>query len=690
MARAVPLILAIVVVGSFVAGCASSGTKRREPQVPVRVTCAAQVPRRDLLAAAELELSAFQKQGRRAADVDDAAYAMTRYLKRQGYAHARVDALMEPSPDAIAQVTFAVTEGPLASWGNVSVPGAESFSRARVERFFVFVRRKSAFLEKKEEPAPFTEVDLKTGIAALEAFYLIEGFYRVKVGPPAITWRGDDVVADVTIPVTEGRRYVVTDVVIESDVPVERQSRLEARARSFHGAPYHARVPILIDSAMRTELAAEGRLLARSETEASIDDSAGAVVLRSRIQPGPRVRIANLEVEGNERTRRQFILDQARIEAGAILTGKDLEDATGRLYGTGIFKSVRIHTPDSRPAGSESELDAQVRIAVEEIEARSVDFGLGYGSYELLRGSVRYRDRNLFGLGRQLELEPAVSLKSVGADLRFFDDYLLGERNTLEILSGFLFREEPSFDSTSYRVEAAVRRRVSSRLMLRGGYRLIASDATDIEVDDPEDQESSIEAGPFADLEYDTRDNPVLPTRGIFANAGTSLSAPLLGANLAFLEVRGGISGYVPLAEDTVVAGSLRFRTREILDDRDTLPIQNRLFLGGAQSVRSFGEDELGPTDSDGDPLGGLTVWEATVELRQRLIGDLHGAVFGDAGSVGEHGFDFSAPRGYAIGLGLRYYLPMGPVRLDFALNPGRRFASDADYAVHFSFGFSF
>jgi outer membrane translocation and assembly module TamA len=106
--------------------------------------------------------------------------------------------------------------------------------------------------------------------------------------------------------------------------------------------------------------------------------------------------------------------------------------------------------------------------------------------------------------------------------------------------------------------------------------------------------------------------------------------------------------------------------------------------------VRSFGESELGPSDQNGDPLGGLTSLAATIELRQRLMGDLHGALFYDIGTVGEGSFDFTNQYGSAIGVGLRYYLPMGPIRLDLGFNPGARFASDSGFAVHFSFGFSF
>ena len=133
-----------------------------------------------------------------------------------------------------------------------------------------------------------------------------------------------------------------------------------------------------------------------------------------------------------------------------------------------------------------------------------------------------------------------------------------------------------------------------------------------------------------------------------------------------------------------------RATTREILDDSRTLPIQERLFLGGENSVRSFGQDELAPVSADGHALGGLTAAEFHVELRQRLFGPLDGALFYDVGWVGRDSFDFDGPPGVGIGAGLRYRLPVGPIRLDVAWNPGDLRAANSRWGIHLSFGFAF
>jgi outer membrane protein insertion porin family len=700
---------AAILVVLAAAGCASRPDTKDpdafEPSFPYRFEGNAAVASKQLIEAAKPELRSFETKGHHAADLDDAAYAMRRWLRREGHAHSKVTVRMEPSPEQVAAATFVIEEGPRTRWGTIVFPGAQAQGEAALRQLFVFEKKKAGLLAQEEPPPPFRQTDLEAGIARVASVYLGEGYYRVKVGPPKIAWSADRTVADVTVPVEENRRYVVASVEVVFDGSPDSEEGIRATARSFQGGAYHPRVAVRAAVAVRAELAEEGRVRARVDPSAAVDDATATAVVTLKIRPGPKIRVARVSVQGNERTREGFVLDRARLEAGSLLTGKDLDRAVENLYGTGLFKSVRVapvvpagvesrveSRAESRASGDDAydAYDAEVAIAVEELLARSVDFEVGWGSYELLRGAIRYRDRNLFGIGRDIELEPAASLKSVGADARFFDRYLLGPDNRLEVLTGFLLREEPSFDLTAFRAEVAVRHTFSEQLTGRAGYRFVASNANDLAVVDLVDDDSAIAAGPFATLEYDARDNPILPTKGFFIDTGVALSSSVFGGNVDFVDLYAQASAYRRLGEGTVLAGTIRAQTRHVLDGADTLPLPLRLFLGGANDVRSFGESELGPSDANGDPLGGLTALNATIELRQRLMGDLHGAVFYDVGTVGEDSFDLANGYGSAIGVGLRYYLPMGPIRLDVGYNPGARFAADSDVAVHFSFGFSF
>lgn len=133
-----------------------------------------------------------------------------------------------------------------------------------------------------------------------------------------------------------------------------------------------------------------------------------------------------------------------------------------------------------------------------------------------------------------------------------------------------------------------------------------------------------------------------------------------------------------------------RFATRSPLEGQRTLPVQLRYFLGGSETVRSFNRSELTPVDKDRQGLGGLTALHGTLEWRRGIAGNLQGALFYDAGVVSVRDFDLGGAFGHGYGAGLRYILPIGPVRLDYAYNPGDLWAASRRWQLHLSFGFNF
>jgi outer membrane protein assembly factor BamA len=124
--------------------------------------------------------------------------------------------------------------------------------------------------------------------------------------------------------------------------------------------------------------------------------------------------------------------------------------------------------------------------------------------------------------------------------------------------------------------------------------------------------------------------------------------------------------------------------------EANELPIDERFFNGGAMTVRSFGERELGPHDPKGNPIGGEFFTVFNIEYTFPIIGELQGALFTDAGNLlptsEKPGLDDLR---YALGFGVRYKLPIGPIRLDYGFNPDPQ-AHEDNGAFHFSFGFAF
>jgi outer membrane protein assembly factor BamA len=153
----------------------------------------------------------------------------------------------------------------------------------------------------------------------------------------------------------------------------------------------------------------------------------------------------------------------------------------------------------------------------------------------------------------------------------------------------------------------------------------------------------------------------------------------------------GGLSWVWTILGRVRVVASGRIGAIQPLPDTDVIPLQERFFLGGESTIRSFGQDEAGPTQN-GDPIGGEAFVIFNLELRVPLLvlDDLHGAVFFDTGCLTEEVEDIGGGQwDFGIGPGIRYNTPVGPVRLDVGFNPDRGPEDDL-FAVHFSIGYPF
>lgn len=619
-----------------------------------------------LLVEARREIKAFHEHGRRAADAADAAAVLEERLRADGYAHARVTFEIEPE-----RLRFRVQRGPRTYLNSLVFDGVRTFGKDEFAHLFLFP---GAGPLGAGQPL-FVRSRVEGAAAELESFYLLRGFYRVSVRVGRVEWNGGRTEADISILVDEGIRYEVARVDFDGIEPLDL---------GLVGQPFQARLPVQAAAALRRKLLDEGYQRCEIDGSAELDDETGACVLRFTVVRGPRVRIGEVAFEGNGRTRTRFLRRRAKLPGGEVLTQAMLDQATTELYRTGLFQLVRPRLSD---AGEEV---TDVLFELKESLARSIDLEVGYGSYELLRGAVRLTDRNFLGRGRTFTAEVNGSVRGAGAELGVRDPYLLGERNVLEVETGFLHREEPSFDLESFHASILVRREISRVWSAHGGYSFRDEEATNVKVPIDEEAEGFIRtAGLVFGVARDTRDSSFLPTTGMLVSAAALWSSPALGADLDFLELDAGLARFFRLRPGTVLGISGRFRARQILDDRTDLPIQQRYFLGGATTVRSFYEDELGPIENN-EPRGGLTSLEASAELRQRIKGELYGALFFDYGTIDTEGFSVEGLPGYAVGAGVRYYLPVGPIRFDAAYNPGDLFAANARWAFHLAFGFSF
>ena len=655
-----------------VAACASDGKKvDGPPPLPVELEGNDGVSTRRLKFAARREMASFEENGRRLADLADAAYSMDLELRRRGYAHSEVSFRLEPSDEAPEKVVFVVEEGPLVRIGKVSFPGKTPKVEEELMKFF-----------PTGANPPFLQSQVDNAVGEIERAYLLKGYRDVRAGPAQVTWKDDNARADIIVPIDEGEQYTIADYTLEGDLDPDLVRKY---LTPLVDEGFYLRLPSEAAALIRADLFNRGHQKAKVSVDTKFDGT--KATLHFRVEMGPVYHVRNIEIEGRDRTRERFVSSRIRLEKGDVVSQSEIEKSIDGLYRTGVFRKVEANK--SFP----TDVEMDIEFLVEEIKARSVAFELGWGSYELARGSVRYQDRNFLGFGRLLDIDATASTKGYSIHGVITDNYVFGEKNLLRFAAGLFQREEPSFTRLGYGVNISVTHRYNSPWTVTMGYSLDSQEASDIKSVIPDETEGELitSAGLFTSVVYDNLDSSLLPKKGVIMEAGIRWSSPVFGADLDFVELRLSYFQFWNLGERLVLGAGARFESNPILDGSRTLPIQKRLFLGGATSIRSFDQSELGPFDPiTREPLGGLTALSLYTELRVRLWRDLHGATFYEVGMVSPHALSIDGPPGHSIGAGLRYYLPVGPIRIDYAYNPGELFAASQRWQIHLAFGFSF
>jgi len=656
---------------------------------------------RDLETAAAAELADFASHHRLAA-VDDAAYRMELAYREKGYAFVVVDYRLEAD-----SVTFTVNEGPRVILTGITITGNTVFS---AKELLARLGGGDGFVVPGAGGGhSFVEAKITEGMAAIRALYYREGYREVTVSGPLLSFSPDRSRVEATVVVTEGVRWTVSAVRYPAGLPDCVGEPFAAADKEFSGKPFSRRRKLLLKSRLVEALGEcgypESRVVIREES----GGVPGAVVLTADIDSGPAVTIAAIKVVGNQRTGVDFIRERLALVAGEPYRESKKRQSFRNLYGTGLFAKVELSL-----GGEAGSTARPLLVRVEEGAARQVSGEVGWGSYELLRSRVGYEDRNLYGTGRSLRLEGGGSFKGGDLQAGVTDPWLLGSGITADLPLYFRYREEPSFTREESGGGLYLSRAMGEATTATLGYLLRRTDITAMDADAQlEGEESGYN---LASLKLqgtvDSRNDIFFPTAGGKTFAALEVADAVLGSDLAFYRFTIGCRRFRELTSRLTLG--FRYDTGLIIPGRnqETIPLGERFYNGGENTVRSFREGTLGATDLAGNPVGGMGYNVVSVELRRMLTDSVAASLFVDYGNLspnrsraqaGESAFtsssqvvnatvkDFFSDFKPALGCGVQYLLPVGPARLDVAWNPDQHAESFGEsVVVHFSIGMAF
>jgi outer membrane protein insertion porin family len=698
------LLIVLVPVWALPAGSRPAGPPPagQEKMVPaVRFEGNRSISSADLMKAADRELAAFKTDGGRRADADDAAFQMELAYHKAGYAFASVDYRIERVADR-QTATFIVTEGPRVRIGKIRFRGNSAFTSRELGP--LFEQRTMGLLGRGELFFVRSEVD--SGLSRIQDFYREHGYMDAVVGKPQSEFSTDRARVTITVPIHEGTRYVIKEVTFAGDITPGAEKALQGARSELIGKSYFSRRKLILRSRVLDTYGNLGYPDARVEVAERVPGPRGDTTLAVTVSSGPLVTISGVEVRGNERTRTSFIEEHLRLRPGDRYDAAKIQESFGELYKTGLFSRVNLDLVRT-DAGDRRIL----RVTVTESMAKEVSVEPGWGSYERLRCKVGFKDKNFFGRGIVFGSEIKGSMKDRGANVSLTDRSFLGRDITATMPVYYHRREEPSFTSTNYGVSLLFTKSLTDHLTATGGYGFRITGLSDVDPSEVSDDHYNL-GSVKAQITYDNRDDLFFPTSGLRSFLSAEYAASALGGNVTFTRLTGGTRHFFRLARNTILG--VRYSTGLILPGyrQFFVPLAERFFNGGENTVRSFKEFELGPKDAYGKPAGGLAFNVFNIELRQRLVGNLVGALFFDYGNVapnrsrqelGKPAYGSRAEmlsdtfRDYfkdfrpGVGFGFQYLLPIGSVRLDFAFNPDRdRKRGEDAFVLNFSVGAAF
>jgi len=611
----------------------------------------------------------------------DAALSIVDTYLSEGFADAQVEATPQPpqtregKPDLV-EVRFVVTEGPQVTVRELKWNGVgEDISQDELTA--LWARRGSGTLGLG--PPLFVLAEMESLATAVRSTLRQRGHLRVEVDAPEVSRVGTDSV-DVQLNVRPGPVFEVGKVTIEPALlePLAEPPELPT------GAFSSLRVQELA-IAIRAGLRRKGhpnpdvRVL---PTSPNADQTVDVQVVGS---PGATAEFGEVRIEGNTYTDRDYVESKLRFTPGKPFDGSAVEKSVEDLYRTRLFRRVQVEPLPIQ----DGRTDVDVRL--EETERQTVEFLAGYGSYEGFRGGATYIGRNLVGQGREYRVGGRVSQRGFQASTEITDRDLFGSDVSGTLRASLFRREEPSFTDRAAEATGFIGFDPVVGIGTRLGYSLIERLDSRVFANSPAATlENFTEGRVFVELYRDTRDSVLTPTRGYNASIEADLADSALGSDIEYYRLRGHIAGHLPLAGDTRL--SLRWTTGLLWpqDGSDRIPLQVRFYNGGETTIRSFRQDRLGPLDDAALPLGGEYRNVLSAEFRVPLARSLEGSVFADAGNIGAQVQDYSLDGfSYAVGIGARVVLPIGPLRVDAAFNPAQDPLQD-EWVVQFSVGYPF
>ena len=616
--------------------------------------------------------------------VKENAEQIRRLYFSKGYYGVKVEDKIDYLETNEAWVIFNIVEGPKGHIKKITLKGNKKIKSSDLRK--VMTTKQWNLFSVISKTGILDEDILKNDLQLLMAYYFDHGYLDAKASEPKIDFH-DPKRIQIEIEIVEGPQYRVGNIDFKGDLLTTKEDLFKALKIKRNDT--YSNTAIRRDvNALTEKFANEGYAYVEVSPETIIDPKNLLVHLTFEIEKKKRVSFEKIQIVGNTKTRDKVVRRELQVAEGELYNVTGLNKSRDRLKRTGFFKETDFLTS----LGSTDE-KINLDIKVEEAPTGAFSFGVGYSSVEKVVGSASVSDRNLFGMGYTALLKFQLGSLTRDVRLSFTDPYFLG----YPYAAGFdLYNEKREFDTYNYKItggDIRFGKELTERIRVDAMYKLeninvfsVSEEASHyIKEQEGKKTTSAISFG----LSMDTRDDYFVPTRGAKHSLFIQDAGGILGGDNYYVKVTGETSWFFPMPLNTVL--NLRGQAGFIEPyGGKKVPIYEKFFVGGLQTVRGFEYGMAGPFDENNEPIGANKMIAFNSELTfplSREIG-LRGAIFWDIGK----GFDkFSdiTPLKTGVGVGIRWFSPLGPIRVDIGFNPIPK-KGEKRTVIDFSAGSSF
>ncbi|MBI2394724.1 MAG: outer membrane protein assembly factor BamA [Deltaproteobacteria bacterium] len=653
----------------------------------------------------------------------------------KGYFLAKVQSEIIPHKDNEATVKFVITEGQEVSIKRITFVGNHHIPDDDLKA--IMMSAQGGFLGLGSG-ASYRKDVFERDVLMIQALYADRGFLAVSVSTPRVMLTPDREGIEVTIILEEGPQFTVKRLdVYEVDPdgnevePLGGRKALRQLVTMKAGDIFNRAALVKDLQAAKTLYKDAGYANVEADPQTQLDFEKKEVSIRVPIKRGPLVHIGRIEIRGNNKTSDKVLRREMVVTEGQLYSESGLDESRRRVLALGFFERVDVST---EKGVAPDVVDIYFEVA--ERPTGTFQIGAGFSSIESFIATAQIQQANLFGRGQSLALQAQVSGLRQLVNIRFFEPYLLGSDWSAAVDLYDQLRIYSAFSQTSLGGQftlgypiihpwlranvtyTAERVKVNTT---QGGTFLGTSAAL-----------SFFQRLPLANLFndgflssirpaiiYDTRDNRLFPTSGMFLQASSELADKAFGSENEFLRHRLNARFYYNLGNNWVLKSNTEWGY--VSSPRVSgVPIFARFFLGGIFDVRGYRLRSIGPRlplnanldpntslITDGANIGGNMQLYSNFELEFPILDKvgIRGVLFFDAGNAfNTEALYCNAARGAPLatvidpcnrsllqlrtsyGAGVRWFSPLGPLRFEWGF-PIRRLPYEESSVFEFTIG---